>query len=216
LHLKGARRVSLDDERPERFLAGSRTPAAALLLLAGLVLIYVEVTTRDDRPGLIGHLSSPVRLLDAGAPALGSSCVGDPGNRLFLLEIKVPSYGFLILGGIRCLVVDAILFKDSTDCRERRGAQDSSWRSAVGRDCHGDPDDLWRRVGTSATPVPAADRERTALPDLLIARPGYPWRVLEARAQVPCARGPVRVDGVRDCPDVEELPVSAGRRRRMP
>ncbi|PYS95427.1 MAG: serine protease [Acidobacteria bacterium] len=113
LHLSQVRIVSLDMTGRERFLSMLANPTlAAFLLFIGLVGLYVEFTHPGMvAPGLVGviclllfALSTqmlPVNWVGVGLVAMGIL--------MFLLELKIPSYGTLTLGGITCLIVGALM-----------------------------------------------------------------------------------------------------------
>ncbi|MBI4169798.1 MAG: nodulation protein NfeD [Acidobacteria bacterium] len=131
LRLDRVRLASLDMSGREKFLSMLADPTLAVLLLSiGMLGLYVEFT----HPGLIfpGVIGGVCLLLFAlatqtlpvnwvGAALIALAIV------LFLLEIKVPSYGMLTLGGIACLILGSlILFKPSPEgipeLRVARGA----------------------------------------------------------------------------------------------
>lgn len=113
LHLAHARIVSLDMTARERFLSMLANPTlAAFLLFIGIIGLYVEFTHPGMiAPGLVGGVCLllfalatqmlPVNWVGVGLVALGIV--------MFLLELKVPSYGTLTIGGIACLVVGALM-----------------------------------------------------------------------------------------------------------
>jgi membrane-bound serine protease (ClpP class) len=120
LSLGGAHIVSLDMSASERFLSILANPAfAALLFFVGLLGLYIEFTHPGMvAPGLIGGVC--LLLFAFATQALPINWVGVAlvvlGIVMFLLEIKVVSYGFLTLGGIACLVVGSmLLFKNAPD-----------------------------------------------------------------------------------------------------
>jgi len=132
---------------------------------------------------------------------------------MFLLELKVHSYGTLTAGGIACLVVGSlILFKTPQTVGDFGVARGSSWRSAIGRGDHGRPDDLvvraWRRKPSTGTAGLVAE-EGTALTDIepegKVFVHGEYWN---ARSRGPIRKGArVRVTRVRDMLlEVEEIP----------
>jgi membrane-bound serine protease (ClpP class) len=113
LRLAPARIESLDMSGSERFLSLLANPAlAAILLFVGMLGIYVEITHPGlVAPGLIGGVclllfmlstqTMPVNWVGLGLIVLGIL--------MFLLEIKIVSYGALTAGGIACLVVGGML-----------------------------------------------------------------------------------------------------------
>ena len=120
LHLAGARVESIDMSAADRFLSVLANPGlAAVLLLVGLLGLYIEFTHPGMiAPGLIGAVC--LLLFAFATQTLPVNWVGLAlvvlGIVMFILEIKVVSYGFLALGGIACLIVGSlILFKDVPD-----------------------------------------------------------------------------------------------------
>jgi membrane-bound serine protease (ClpP class) len=118
LALARVRIESLDMGGRERFLSMLANPAlAAALLMFGMLGLYVEFTHPGlIAPGVIGGIC--LLLFALSTTALPINWVGVAlivlGLVLFILEIKVTSYGMLTLGGIGCLVLGAvILFKDA-------------------------------------------------------------------------------------------------------
>jgi membrane-bound serine protease (ClpP class) len=131
LRLGRVRLQSLDMSGREKFLSMLADPTLAVLLLSiGMLGLYVEFT----HPGLIfpGVIGGVCLLLFALATqTLPVNWVGVAlialAITLFLLELKVASYGMLTLGGIACLILGSlILFKPSPDgipeLRVARGA----------------------------------------------------------------------------------------------
>ncbi|HKB07307.1 MAG TPA: nodulation protein NfeD [Candidatus Polarisedimenticolia bacterium] len=116
LHLRGARIEPLDISLRDRLLSYLADPTIALiLLLAGVVGLYIEFTHPGMiAPGVIGAISlllfalvSQILPVNWGGVALVVT-----GLVMFLLELKVPSYGTLTIGGMICLVLGALmLFK---------------------------------------------------------------------------------------------------------
>ncbi len=113
LHLGGARFVSLDMTTRERFLSMLANPTlATFLLLVGILGLYVEFTHPGlVAPGLIGGVClllfalatqiMPVNWVGVGLIVLGIV--------MFILELKVPSYGMLTLGAVTCLILGALM-----------------------------------------------------------------------------------------------------------
>src|SRR5437867_3072076 len=116
LHLTRARIQSLDMSLRDRLLRHLADPTMALLLLfVGIVGLYIEFTHPGMiAPGVVGAiclllfaLVSQILPMNWGGVALVVA-----GIIMFLLELKVPSYGTLTAGGIVCLVLGAlVLFK---------------------------------------------------------------------------------------------------------
>jgi membrane-bound serine protease (ClpP class) len=116
LHLARVRVVSLDMSTRERLLSVLANPTVAVFLLfAGLVGLYVEFTHPGlIAPGVIGGIC--LLLFALASQILPLSWVGVAlvalGLTMFLLELKVTSYGTLTVGGIVCLVLGGMmLFK---------------------------------------------------------------------------------------------------------
>ncbi len=113
LHLARVRVVSLDMTTRERFLSFLADPTLALLLLfAGIVGLYVEFTHPGMiAPGVIGGIC--LLLFAFASQVLPVNWAGVAlvtlGIILFLLELKIPSYGTLTLGGVACLVLGALM-----------------------------------------------------------------------------------------------------------
>jgi membrane-bound serine protease (ClpP class) len=113
LRLAGAERVSLPMSTREKFLSWLAHPSVLFfLLLAGAVGVYVEFT----HPGLIfpGVVGAICLLLFAyGTQILPINYAGLLlillGIGLFILEIKVTSYGLLTMGGVICLVLGSLM-----------------------------------------------------------------------------------------------------------
>ena len=116
LRLGRVRIVSLDMSTRERLLSVLANPTVAVFLLfAGLVGLYVEFTHPGlIAPGVIGGIC--LLLFALASQILPLSWVGVVlvalGLTMFLLELKVASYGTLTAGGIVCLVLGGMmLFK---------------------------------------------------------------------------------------------------------
>jgi membrane-bound serine protease (ClpP class) len=113
LHLEGARLQRLSMSARERFLSWIANPAILIfLLIAGAVGLYVEFT----HPGLIfpGVVGAVALLCFALATQIiPINTVGLLlillGITLFILEIKITSYGTLTVGGIACLLLGGLM-----------------------------------------------------------------------------------------------------------
>ena len=119
LHLGRVRIISLDMSTRERFLSFLADPELVMLLFfAGIVGLYVEFTHPGMvAPGIIGAVC--LILFALATQTLPINWVGVAlvglGILLFLLELKVPSYGTLTAGGISCLVLGSLmLFRTPT------------------------------------------------------------------------------------------------------
>lgn len=118
LRLSRVRVVSLDMSTRERFLSLLADPTVALfLLLIGVVGLYVEFTHPGlIAPGLIGGVclllfALASRILPINWVGVGLILLGIV---MFLLEIKIASYGMLTIGGIACLILGSLmLFRPS-------------------------------------------------------------------------------------------------------
>ncbi|MEK7798895.1 MAG: nodulation protein NfeD [Acidobacteriota bacterium] len=116
LRLGRVRIVSLDMSTRERLLSVLANPTVALFLLfAGVVGLYIEFTHPGMiAPGVVGGVC--LLLFALASQILPMSWVGVAlvvlAIAMFLLELKVPSYGALTMGGIVCLILGALmLFK---------------------------------------------------------------------------------------------------------
>jgi membrane-bound serine protease (ClpP class) len=116
LHLSPSRIVEVEMTRRERVLMMLADPTLALLLfLIGILGLYIEFTHPGlIAPGLVGALS--LLLFALSTQVLPLNWVGlalvTLGIIMFVLEIKVQSFGLLTLGGILCLVLGSlVLFK---------------------------------------------------------------------------------------------------------
>ncbi|HMC83564.1 MAG TPA: nodulation protein NfeD [Candidatus Polarisedimenticolia bacterium] len=113
LHLGGAKLKRLSMSARERFLSWIANPAILIfLLIAGAVGLYVEFT----HPGLIfpGVIGAVALLCFALATQIiPINTVGLLlillGIALFVLEIKITSYGTLTVGGIACLLLGGLM-----------------------------------------------------------------------------------------------------------
>jgi membrane-bound serine protease (ClpP class) len=100
----------------DRLLGFLADPTIALILLfAGIVGLYVEFTHPGMiAPGVIGAIGLILFALVAQILPVnwGGVVLVVAGIVMFLLELKLPSYGTLTLGGVVCLVLGALmLFK---------------------------------------------------------------------------------------------------------
>lgn len=113
LDLKRIQITSLDMSTRERFLSFLADPTVALfLLLIGAVGLYIEFTHPGlIAPGLIGGVC--LLLFALATQVLPINWVGVAlillGVVMFLLEIKVTSYGLLTIGGIGCLILGSLM-----------------------------------------------------------------------------------------------------------
>jgi membrane-bound serine protease (ClpP class) len=113
LRLSPARLQSLDMTASEKFLSVLASPTlAALLFFVGVLGLYIEFTHPGlIAPGLIGGIC--LLLFALATQVLPVNWVGIAlvvlGLVMFVLELQIPSYGFLTLGGIGCLILGALL-----------------------------------------------------------------------------------------------------------
>jgi membrane-bound serine protease (ClpP class) len=218
LHLSPARMLSLDMSSSERFLSVLASPAlAALLLMVGILGLYIEFTHPGlIAPGLIGGIC--LLLFALATQVLPVNWVGIAlvvlGLVMFVLELQIPSYGFLTLGGIGCLILGSLLlFRDAPEMPGMAGAR---WvilsiaasaavlmgilTTLVAR--------VWRRRAATGLSGLVSE-EGTALTDLdpngRVFVHGEYWN---ARAAQPIQKGArVRVTGARNLQlEVKEIP----------
>lgn len=116
LHTSGSTFVSSVFPLRQKFMELLAHPTVALLLLfGGLAALYFEFTHPGVvLPGLVGALC--LLLFFLAAQVLPVSTVGVLlillGIVMFILEIKVISYGMLTIGGVLCLVIGAWMLID--------------------------------------------------------------------------------------------------------
>jgi len=109
--------IEVEQSPAERVLSLLANPNVAYLLLAlGMLGIYVEVTHPGGIfPGVVGAISMLLALYSlsvlplswAGIALIAISLL------LFLLEVKVTSYGLLTVGGLVCFVLGSLMLFDS-------------------------------------------------------------------------------------------------------
>jgi membrane-bound serine protease (ClpP class) len=218
LQLSPARMVSLDMTSSERFLSVLASPAlAALLFFVGILGLYIEFTHPGlIAPGLIGGIC--LLLFALSTQVLPVNWVGIAlvvlGLVMFVLELQIPSYGFLTLGGIGCLILGSMLLFRSAP--EMPGMAAARWiilsiaasaavlmgilTTMVAR--------VWRRRVTTGLAGIIAE-EGTALTDLdpygRVFVHGEYWNARGAQAIRKGAR--VRVTGARNLQlEVKEIP----------
>lgn len=128
LNLSPARMLSLDMSASDRFLSVLASPAlAALLLMVGILGLYIEFTHPGlIAPGLIGGIC--LLLFALATQVLPINWIGIAlvvlGLVMFVMELQIPSYGFLTLGGIGCLIVGGLLlFQDAPEMPGMAGAR---------------------------------------------------------------------------------------------
>ena len=136
LRLGRVRVVSLDMSTRERLLSVLANPTIAVfLLLAGVVGLYVEFTHPGMiAPGVIGGVC--LLLFAMSWQILPMSWVGVAlvilGLSMFLLELKVTSYGALTVGGVICLVLGALMLFKGTPSAPGIGVARSAILSIAG------------------------------------------------------------------------------------
>ncbi len=113
LRTAGARFVSTERNVQQRFLEFVGSPYVAFfLLLLGIAGIYVELSHPGlILPGLVGALclllfALAAQVLPVSAIALLLILLAIV---MFILEIKVTSYGMLTFGGVACLVIGSLM-----------------------------------------------------------------------------------------------------------
>ncbi len=113
LHLSGAEVKRVEMSPRERFLSWIAYPDIMIfMLIVGLVGLYVEFT----HPGMIapGVLGGVALICFAYAASLipinyAGLLLIALGIALFILEVKVTSYGTLTIGGIACLILGGLM-----------------------------------------------------------------------------------------------------------
>jgi membrane-bound serine protease (ClpP class) len=108
--------IEIEQSRAEEILSFLANPNVAYLLLAlGMLGIYVEVTHPGGIfPGVVGVVSMLLALYSlsvlplswAGVALIAISLL------LFLLEVKVTSFGLLTVGGVICFVLGSLMLFD--------------------------------------------------------------------------------------------------------
>jgi len=112
--------VSVEELEPtaaERFLSVLANPNVAYLLMAlGMLGIYVEVTHPGAvAPGVVGVISMLLALYSLSVLPVnlaGAALIG-VGLILFVLEVKITSYGLLTVGGLVSFVLGSLMLFDS-------------------------------------------------------------------------------------------------------
>lgn len=126
LHTKGMRVVELEPNFRDRVLAVIANPNLAyLLLMLGFLGIFLELTHPGViLPGVVGAIS--VLLAMFAMQTLSVSVTGllmlVLGVVLFIIELKVISYGLLSVGGIACLFFGSVMLFESPE-----GVRAVSW-----------------------------------------------------------------------------------------
>lgn len=117
LELTDAEVVHLEPSRAERFLSVLANPTLAYLLMAlGMLGIYVEVTHPGGvLPGVVGVISILLALYSLSVLPVNLAGMGLIvfAMVLFLLEVKVVSYGLLTVAGIISFVLGSLMLFDA-------------------------------------------------------------------------------------------------------
>ncbi len=101
----------------ERFLSVLASPNVAYLLMAlGMIGIYMELSHPGAvLPGVVGVIAMLLALYSLSVLPVnlaGASLIA-VGLILFVLEVKVTSYGLLTVGGLACFVLGSLMLFDS-------------------------------------------------------------------------------------------------------
>lgn len=124
LHLAGAALQHVSMTRREQLLAALANPALSFLLLSiGMLGLYVEFSHPGlVAPGVVGAIA--LLLFGFSSQVLPINWVGVlflvAAAGLFILEVKVTSYGALTAGGILCLFLGGLMLYDTPDIPELR------------------------------------------------------------------------------------------------
>jgi len=108
--------IEIEQSTAEEILSFLANPNVAYLLLAlGMLGIYVEVTHPGGIfPGVVGVIAMLLALYSLSVLPLSWAGVAliVISLLLFLLEVKVTSYGFLTVGGLICFVLGSLMLFD--------------------------------------------------------------------------------------------------------
>ncbi len=117
LDLEDPRVFSAEPSSAERFLSVLANPNIAYLLMAlGMLGIYVEVTHPGAIfPGVVGVIAMLLALYSLSVLPVNLAGVAliVVGLLLFVLEVKVASYGMLTVGGLVSFVLGSLMLFDS-------------------------------------------------------------------------------------------------------
>ncbi len=117
LELAGAVVVPLERTSAERFLSVLANPNIAYLLMAlGMLGIYVEITHPGGvLPGVVGVIAMLLALYSLSVLPVNLTGVALIvfAMVLFLLEVKITSYGLLTAGGVISFVLGSLMLFDS-------------------------------------------------------------------------------------------------------
>jgi membrane-bound serine protease (ClpP class) len=108
--------IEIEQSRAEEILSFLANPNVAYLLLAlGMLGIYVEVTHPGGIfPGVVGVVAMLLALYSLSVLPLSWAGVAliAVSLLLFLLEVKVTSFGLLTVGGVICFVLGSLMLFD--------------------------------------------------------------------------------------------------------
>ena len=108
--------IEIEQSTAEEILSFLANPNVAYLLLAlGMLGIYVEVTHPGGIfPGVVGVIAMVLALYSLSVLPLSWAGVGliAISLLLFLLEVKVTSFGLLTVGGVICFVLGSLMLFD--------------------------------------------------------------------------------------------------------
>jgi len=108
--------VEIEQSTAEEILSFLANPNVAYLLMAlGMLGIYVEVTHPGGIfPGVVGAIAMLLALYSLSVLPLSWAGVGliAMSMLLFLLEVKIASYGLLTVGGLICFVLGSLMLFD--------------------------------------------------------------------------------------------------------
>lgn len=117
LDLKDPTIVTAEQSSAEKFLSVLANPNIAYLLMAlGMLGIYVEVTHPGAIfPGVVGVIAMLLALysLSVLPVSLAGVALIVVGLLLFVLEVKVTSYGMLTVGGLISFILGSLMLFDS-------------------------------------------------------------------------------------------------------
>lgn len=117
INLEDPRILTVESSSAERFLSVLANPNIAYLLMAlGMLGIYVEVTHPGAIfPGVVGVIAMLLALysLSVLPVSLAGIALIVVGLLLFVLEVKVASYGMLTVGGLISFILGSLMLFDS-------------------------------------------------------------------------------------------------------
>ncbi len=113
LHLEPASIKEVEPSQAERLLSALANPNIAYLLMAlGMLGIYVELTHPGAvAPGVVGVIAMLLALYSLSVLPFNLAGIGliVVGIALFVLEVKVPSYGLLTVGGLISFILGSMM-----------------------------------------------------------------------------------------------------------